>query len=298
MSEYLLGMDCGGTRIQAVAYSLTGEVLLKKTGGSSNLVVHYENSKQEIIRMIQTIQLELKDKQCRFALLGIAGLDSGGFYEALYQELTPYLSNFELINDGQLAYWNRLEGQEGMLVVAGTGSVITGYFDQKWVRVGGWGHLLGDQGSAYWLGQQAAVHLLAQVDKAEPLSLLSQAILDAFEVESPLDFVKIFYQSEKAQIAELAQVVAQLDQKDFVAKQLLIQAGIELANQVLVLAARYPRQQYAIGLNGSVIEKNSIVRTHFEATMSKKIKVNIQKTSAPNARGVLFYFQKNRNKIS
>lgn len=68
---------------------------------------------------------------------------------------------------------------EGVAVICGTGSIATGRYRGRQCRAGGWGHLLGDEGSGYWIVRAAVRTLLGRRDAAEPAGSLGDVLLSA-----------------------------------------------------------------------------------------------------------------------
>lgn len=293
---YLLGIDCGGTKIQAIAYQHSGEEIIQIMGGAGNLVVNYEKSKAEIIRVITEIKAAIPDQTCEFALLGIAGLDSGGFKDQLRTDLSDVLPSFELINDGQLAHFNCLNGEDGMIVISGTGSVGIGRVKHRWYRSGGWGHILGDEGSAYWIGKSAVKQLLQEADTGIEWTVFSSGLLTYFQAKNEQEVVKKFYQMDKAEVAKIALFIAKYLPDEEITQSIFSQAGFLLARMACQLANRMDLQEYKIGLTGSVLEHNQEICEMFMATISKDYVAQFYSCQYPNAHGVLPYYQKEMRK--
>jgi N-acetylglucosamine kinase-like BadF-type ATPase len=69
--------------------------------------------------------------------------------------LSPFAERVRVIPDAQAAALGALDGQPGVLVLSGTGSIVVGHDGRgRWERAGGFGPLLGDEGSGFWLGRE------------------------------------------------------------------------------------------------------------------------------------------------
>lgn len=169
------------------------------------------------------------------AWIGLAGLDRFGFREILVPKLTEVFGltvegGLRLTNDADLlaASMARHPGTTSAIVaIAGTGSVAMRYTRniEEYVRVarsGGWGHVLGDEGSGYAIGLQAIKHTLASLEErklglcGEPLDILEKRVLDHFGPTDPSDgnldlltklLVQHPTQSIKSRIAGIAEIV-------------------------------------------------------------------------------------------
>ncbi|MGB5176906.1 MAG: BadF/BadG/BcrA/BcrD ATPase family protein, partial [Thermoanaerobaculia bacterium] len=154
--RYVVGIDSGGTKTVGLLADETGEVLAKARGGGANLVIHGELSVEKVLYQVME-DLEPPgpiDAIC----LGMAGVDRPEEKE-LIQGLLRRLGlrkNIRIVNDALIALVAGAEEGVGIVVSAGTGSIAYGVDPSgETARSGGWGYLLGDEGSAFWLGHAA-----------------------------------------------------------------------------------------------------------------------------------------------
>ncbi len=144
--------------------------------------------------------------------LGLAGYGPGRqrpLDQAVRQGLGDARSLL-VISDAEAARLGALEGAEGLLLVAGTGSICTGVIDGAWVRAGGWGFMLGDEGSGAWLGKAAASYVLRAADGgAEKDQPLEDRLCEALDIQKPQDLVERLAQAADARrlLGTLAPVV-------------------------------------------------------------------------------------------
>lgn len=270
--KYVIGVDCGGTKTEAESYSLDGELLASSQTGFGNLLVDYKTGMNHIQTAINTIFKKLPQADCVGITLGIAGIDSGGLKDKVYQDLVQFHENIHLINDGQLAHLSILKGADGITVTAGTGSVILGLQDDQWYRVGGWGHLFGDEGGAYYIAQEAIKVALAEYDLNQSPGELTLKIFEFFDVTTVFELTKKAYGLSKGDIAATAVVVAELSKTNEQAKRIIQRAGEDLAIGITRITKKMPgiSQQVEIGLNGSVVEKNQEVLQALTAKLDEE----------------------------
>ena len=123
------------------------------------------------------------------------------------------------------------------MIISGTGSIAFGRNGRNQAaRAGGWGHVLGDEGSGYWIGRQALRAVVRAADGRGPATALTHRVLNHFALQQPADLIGEVYdrQLRHHALAQLARVVQQArDEGDEVATQIL-----ELAAHELVRAAR------------------------------------------------------------
>ena len=121
--KYVIGVDGGGTKTEAVAYDLDGNVLEKSLTGFGNLVNDEKEALKNIIDSLEVILNKLGKEDLQGLYLGLAGSEVGDNAKIVKNEIK---NRFDLdsviMNDGDLALKALLKGEDGILVIAGTGS--------------------------------------------------------------------------------------------------------------------------------------------------------------------------------
>jgi N-acetylmuramic acid 6-phosphate etherase len=178
--------------------------------------------------------------------------------------LTPALSpsEGERGNRQQAAGKTKLQGGEDIpqvLIVSGTGSSCYGKArDGKSVKIGGWGHVLGDKGSGYDIGLRALQAVIDAYDHEGCWPPLGRRILRALELNEPTDLIDWAQAAEKPDIASLAtEVLAAGCQVDKLAREILAGAARCLARDAVACARRLarPGRQVRFVLTGSILLK-------------------------------------------
>ena len=135
-------------------------------------------------------------------------------------------------NDAIIALAGGTMGKPGIVVIAGTGSIAFGVNEEgKRARSGGWGYVLGDEGSAYYIGLKALNSVTRAEDGRGQPTLLSQAIFDHFSIDSVDGLVRLAYIDgfDRIDGADLSVIVAEAaEEGDETALRILWQAGAEL----------------------------------------------------------------------
>ena len=294
--KYIIGIDCGGTKTEAEAYSLDGTLISRRQTGFGNLIVDYTTGMANIKASVEGIFQELPQEDCLEMTLGIAGIDSGGLQDRAINDLSVYNVPTKIFNDGQLAHYGIVKGQDGITVTAGTGSVILGLSNNEWFRVGGWGHLFGDEGSAYFIAKSGIQQALRESDNNQEPSELSKAIFSYFDVTTVFELTQKVYQLSKGEIASAAVVVANLTYSNDVAKQIIETAGIDIAKGILQIVKKMPKtdKKIPIGLNGSVVEKNKEVLAAVRKMLDDNhLEYELQLKEASCAKGAYYLYQRN-----
>lgn len=184
--------------------------------------------------------------------LGIAGVDRPGEREVI-EGLLRRLGQRQRVrieNDALIALVAGAERRQGIVVVSGTGSVALGVDAAgRSARSGGWGYLLGDEGSAFWIGHAAIRRGIRAADGRGPKTSIYRRVCQALGLDSPADLVAWFYDQERSRhrVAELASLVEEAAQEgDASAQELLDHAAFHLASAAravddqLGFEVRYP----------------------------------------------------------
>src|SRR5262249_13889324 len=146
------------------------------------------------------------------------------------------IPHFELVTDARAALEGALDGKQGVVLIAGTGSIAMGMNAARHVeRSGGWGPTLGDEGSGYDIARQALKAVIASFDGRAPKTVLTDRICEQFGIETAKDLPGVIYSgdhngdSESVAIASLARLVAEAaTEGDEVARDILARAGKDL----------------------------------------------------------------------
>ncbi len=230
---YVAGIDAGGTKTVALLADETGAVLAKTRGGGANLQLEGELGVEKVL--YEVIEGLDAPEPLAALCLGIAGAGRPADRELLRGVLRR-LGQRRLVrieNDPFIALVAGAPERTGIVVVSGTGSVAYGVDDAgATARSGGWGYLLGDEGSAYWLGHAAVRRGIRAADGRGPATTLGERVGDKLGLEVPAGLVSWFYDQEhfRHRVAELASLVeAAAADGDPSAVELLDQAAFHLA---------------------------------------------------------------------
>jgi glucosamine kinase len=174
-AKIALGIDIGGSKTHALA-SQSGADVLDFTTGSANLQsVSNELAGQRLHEIFD----RLHEHQIGAICVGAAGADSERQVDFLTQMVLAQAprARVHVVHDTELLL--PAAGKEtGIALLCGTGSVAFGQAeDGRSARAGGWGSLLGDEGSGFWVFREAVRHTLRQSDRGEKHDELSQALL-------------------------------------------------------------------------------------------------------------------------
>ncbi|AKS47077.1 glucosamine kinase [Octadecabacter temperatus] len=195
-----------------------------------------------------------------FAVIGMPGFGEVPKHdtEAVNFIKTKISADHLIINDVELAFRGAFPDRNGVLVLAGTGSMAIGQAGGDIRRSGGWGHWLGDEGSAFWIGQQALSRAAAELDGRTPHVGFAAKLADALDAPNhPFGLLDWAMQdgSSRARIASVARTVDDLSLSgDVTARSILGAAACHLT--ALAQSVLHTSQPWAHA--GSVFQSTHI----------------------------------------
>lgn len=273
--KYVIGVDGGGTKTEATAYDVDGKVIKTTIRGFANLLNNKEKALDNIVTSIKEIIVQYSMDELKGIYMGIAGAEVGDNSKLIKETIKSKLNvDCVVMNDAEIALKAMLKGKDGILTIAGTGSVAFGLNKGITARCGGWGNLLGDEGSGYKISIDAIKRMIFEKENDLPQSQLTKKVLKRLEIKSVDEITSFVYSSTKDEIASLAEVVARLGEEgEEAARGILIKEGIELAKTVISVYKKLQFEGCSIALAGSVIRKSKIVRKAFEEYLKENIAV-------------------------
>lgn len=237
---HAIGIDIGGSKTHAVSYQSTaasGNTLVEAYAGSANVAsVGEAEAATQIAAVLAGLAAQGHDGTPDVVCAGAAGVDSPEGEQRLRSVLAPQIGSarLEVVHDAHLIL-AAAGVTDGIAVISGTGSVAWGHLpDGRTARAGGWGYLLGDEGSGYGIARDGVRHALAQADRGEQPDPLATTMLEACGVPTPHALLDHFYaQTERRYWARKSEVVFALaDTGDATALDIVSSAAASLAGLV------------------------------------------------------------------
>lgn len=178
-----MGIDGGGTSCRARLAGANGRILAEARTGSANIYQCAQTSWASIdeatAQVLKAAGLAPSDRARIEVVAGLAGSEIDSARETFLARPHGF-ADLHLLNDGQIACVGAHAGEDGTLLVVGTGVIGIGFSQGEWRRVSGWGFPLDDRGSGAWLGQQAVRHALWQYDGLIEASGLTRSVWEQF----------------------------------------------------------------------------------------------------------------------
>jgi len=274
----VLGIDGGATSTVALlADAATGRVVGRGHGGPSNIqAVGEEAALHELDAAVGSAfeAAGLAYAPVAAAALGLAGIDLDGVdVIRAWAERVELAGKLSVANDATLLFAAGTPEGWGLAVIAGTGSIaFTLDREGKAGRAGGWGYLMGDEGSAFQLGLQGLRAACRAADRIGPPTQLLPALLAELGSADPRAFIPAVYRGswDKAAIAGLAPIVLELAVAgDEIARGIFENQALELARTAAGAVANggLPREETPVALTGGLVLRSEPFRERFLANL-------------------------------
>jgi glucosamine kinase len=282
-----LGLDAGGTTTRWLLLDSTHNVVAEgKVAGLSGLHLSNELGVRRLRSELGSIRdaIETFRGEARVKVLGgFTGVDSHSpELAALAADvLGVQVDDVRIMSDIEVAYRGEFAPGEGYIVYAGTGS-IAAFIDaqNEFQRAGGRGVGLDDGGGGYWMAREALRHIWRREDErpgAWKNSALAHAIFKKIGSNEWADSRNFFYTRERGEIGALAVAIAETADADPISRDILRQAGNELARLGAAMVNRFGMRP--IALAGRAAKLHPII----EVTMRERLpsaKITFIETSA------------------
>jgi len=263
--RYVLGIDGGATKTLAAVLDLERlEVHIAHAGPSNEDAIGLRAAVDALIGVADeaAARAGVPGEQLARSVLAVAGTDT----QSIDRHVRERRADWIVVNDVVAAWAAATDARPGIGVISGTGSNVFGVGrDGRSWRAGGWGHLLGDEGSGYWLGAESIKLALRDRDGTRPPSSLSEEVVSFFgaatiEALAAEVYSKPLTKADIAAFAKVAGTLAARGERD--ARELYARAARELGAQIAAviretgLAASAER--FPVGLIGSAFHAGEV----------------------------------------
>ncbi|WP_105200450.1 MULTISPECIES: N-acetylglucosamine kinase [unclassified Pseudoalteromonas] len=229
--QLFIGIDGGGTKCRATIYSPTHGVLGTGLGGPANPLHGLERTLESIMmstqQALRDASMNLHSVHELVAGLGLAGVNLPSLYEQISGWQHPFKKMY-LTTDLHTACIGAHEGQDGAVIITGTGSCGYVTVQGKSKSYGGHGFAQGDKGSGAWLGLEALKAVLLDLDGLGPHTQLTAMFTLHFNTQSAMVIAEQMAGQPSSSYAKLARMVLDAAQQ-----------GDPLATEIVKDGARY-----------------------------------------------------------
>jgi N-acetylglucosamine kinase-like BadF-type ATPase len=278
---YFVGIDAGGTKTRCVLADDT-KVLGRAECGSIKLMrVGEAEATARLRRLLEEtaalagVSLQEVTRSC----VGIGGVSIPAVRAWCHEQMKVMVSGeIEVCGDEDIALDAAFHGGPGILVVSGTGSIFIGRSaDGTMYPVGGWGPILGDEGSGWWIGLEAVRSGFWAKDRGIETKLLAE-VQSFWGLNSLGEVVERGNDRPGPDFAALVPLVVQCAEGgDEMARAVLERAGTDLAELITLVAVKMmetsggSKDPIGVAYVGSILEHVTIVRQTMIAALAESL---------------------------
>jgi N-acetylglucosamine kinase-like BadF-type ATPase len=279
--RFYLGVDGGGTKTEFVCIDESRAVAARTTTGTTyHPQVGLDGAVAMLRQGVTAIcdALSVTPADIAHAFFGLPGFGEHRLIDPQLDTACGKIlghDRYACGNDMVCGWAGSLAGEDGINLVAGTGSIGYGERRGRSARAGGWSEVFGDEGSAYWIAIQGLNAFSRMSDGRHARGPLHGVFHQALDLASDLDICAVVvgeHGMARDQIAGLARLVSKAEQEgDAVAHRILEQAGAELAELAGALRTTLgydPDEPALLSWSGGVLTHQPVVREHFQQRLS------------------------------
>jgi N-acetylglucosamine kinase-like BadF-type ATPase len=240
---YIIGIDGGGTKTTAVLCALDGAILAEAQGAPSNFqIIGIERTSHTILDLVETCchSVGCSISQIGAVVAGLAGAGRSSDQQSMRDGIMDLadtrnltINNLIIESDARIALEGAFGGKPGIIVIAGTGSIVFGKNEHgKIYRAGGWGRLIGDEGSGYAIGQQAFRAIARSLDDRSAKTKLTQLFEEKFGLNTQEAIIHSLYKENFDIASVMPTVIHAASKGDKATKKFLDNAALDLVELI------------------------------------------------------------------
>jgi N-acetylglucosamine kinase-like BadF-type ATPase len=298
--NYYIGIDGGGTKTDCILVDDNFNILCSIKGGPLNILSQRISESSKTI--LQLISSCISNQNINLSLIKCIGIGAAGAgriedaskLEIKLKELLPIPMYTKVFSDAEAALEGAFNGKPGCILISGTGSIIWGKDSNgEFHRSGGFGKILGDEGSGFMLGKKALIAALKEFDCRGEKSLITSLLKEKYQIESAQDIINQVYKKNMDVSALAPLVLASAGNNDPVALKIIDEESNELLDLILSMMKKLKNENIEICFTGKLISTVNI----FSIMLRKKISVFnkqiiIKEPEFPPAMGSVFLAKK------
>ena len=281
--KYLVGIDGGGTKTDCAIADLSGKIIRQSSGKPSNfLVIGVEEAVENIFALIEEnlFALEGDFSDVKQIVIGVAGAGRDedamilekGFKDYAEQE-GIHFKGVKVLSDAHIALEGAFPDSAGCILIAGTGSILFGKDETGNIhRVGGFGRLIGDEGSGYSIGRKALNAVSKASDGRGEETLISELLNEKMNSGYSNSIINKVYK-EKLDVASVARIVIKAaEEGDPIAEDILDEEADELVLHIRSLTSKIQTDKINVAFSGSLLDNDN----YYSELLNRKIKSTLQ----------------------
>ena len=289
-------MDGGGTKTDCILTDENLNQLISLTGGPLQLLsTSLSESANIILQLINSCLSRLEITIDHLACVGIGAAGAGRIEEVekleqTLKNLLPHSVHLKIFTDAEAGLEGAFSGKPGCILIAGTGSIIFGK-DQQGVihRCGGFGKILGDEGSGYMIGKKGIIAVAKEFDNRGERTLITELLKDKYQILSVQDVINAVYKNDLNIAAVAPLVLTSAENNDHVALGIIDEETNALLNLVSCMMKKLSNGINEICFSGSLINTKNVFSISLKNKLSASFKlIKIKEPIYPPAMGAIF----------
>lgn len=262
---YYIGIDGGGTKTICLLGNYNNEVIDSFKSGPTNYhSVGVKQTDEVFSSMFSYFYNKHNiDKDDIIAIcLGGAGVDceeDENLLRNIFKAL-GYKNKLLIFNDSITTLVGANGDMKGAILISGTGSISYGIdIHGNAVRVGGWGHIIDDDGSGFAIGRDALKKIMESYDGRSEGTILWEKVSKTLGISNYEELIPFIYNSKKQHIADLAPLVLENYYSDKISRDIVDKAVEDLFKIVKTLSFKIKIQNFQLSFGGSILLKSSLM---------------------------------------
>lgn len=279
--KIIITIDGGGTKTECLISDIHGNIIGTSLSGPSNIRNQgLDTSIDNIANSIQDIIRE-KDVFISVLVIGLPAIEEE--HKNQTEEIKEGLlkcgkipidskDRIFLYSDQEIAFLSGTDKKNGIVIISGTGSVVRGWNNGNEAKVGGWGYFA-DEGSAFWVGQQAYQIVTRGLDGREDRGPIVDEVIKLLEVNRIEDINKIIYDNPTKILPHLSIAVDNASKKNDRVAQDILDTGVSyLVLGVTTVIDRLKfSDEFPLVMVGGMFRSEHFSRS-FKEKVSEKVK--------------------------
>jgi N-acetylglucosamine kinase-like BadF-type ATPase len=297
-------MDGGGTKTSCIITDTEGNILHECTGGPSNfLILGTETVSETLLQLISqcTVKLNISTDEIAAIVIGTTGAGRKNDAEKLQNDFIQYAAFkavefkiFRVESDARIALEGAFSGKPGSILIAGTGSIMFGKDSgDNLFRAGGFGRIIGDEGSGYVIGRKGLTAVSKEFDGRGEKTLITRKLKEKFNITTPEELITEIYKNH-FDIASAAPAVTEAaSDGDEIAIKIIDEETDELVAHIGTMYKKLNEKVMNLALIGSLLTNQNIYSDYFRRKVSERtLSVNIKEPDYPPAMGAVLMAKK------
>lgn len=282
MKKILFGIDGGGSNTRLLITDSSLKKLDESKGGATNFhKIGLEEAVINVQNLVEPFLTKYNDDFEIALVLGTAGAgrkEDAEKLESYLRESLPSIEKIKVISDAEITLRGAFKNEKGAVLIAGTGSLLYYKFGNDINRIGGFGRLIGDEGSGYTIGRKGLNVLSKMLDGRIEKTFLAELTEQKFGINSSQQLIAKVYR-ENFDIASFAETVIEAaERKEEHSLNIINEQTSELINHFKVMLRKENPKHVDLILNGGLVESDNF----FKKMLIKKIQNETPKIKVVN----------------